>query len=162
ALPACRIHWDGGVIEPRDPDRKATEWVLSVGGTVDFAGASRVAAVKDLPAGPFQLHRVTLQSVKPLADQDLARPDGPQRLIALDLQYTTVGDAGLDRLQRLPNLKSLYLTQTNVTDQGLGRLRRFPALATVTAGGPAISNAGLAALCDLPELGYLGLSGPKI
>src|SRR5262249_42569716 len=37
ALPRCRIEWDGGVIEPKAPsdsDRKAAEWVLSIGGVV--------------------------------------------------------------------------------------------------------------------------------
>jgi len=37
ALPGCKIEWDGGVIEPTpssDPDRRAAEWVLSIGGGI--------------------------------------------------------------------------------------------------------------------------------
>ena len=37
ALPQCKIDWDGGVIEPTqsaDPERRAAEWVISIGGKV--------------------------------------------------------------------------------------------------------------------------------
>ena len=44
AKPACKIEWDGGVLEPAaafDPDRTAALWTLSVGGIVRVAGLDK-------------------------------------------------------------------------------------------------------------------------
>src|SRR4051812_45866951 len=62
ALPACRIEHDGGVIEPKvSDDRKAAEWVLSIGGTVQVNNVySYISAAAELPSGPFALTSVDL------------------------------------------------------------------------------------------------------
>jgi len=39
ALPKCKVEWDGSVIDPApriDPDRRAAEFVLSIGGIVNI------------------------------------------------------------------------------------------------------------------------------
>ena len=48
---------------------------------------------------------------------------GMPTLAHLDMSYTNVGDQGLQRLAKLPNLKALYLTETQVSP---GSGRRVP------------------------------------
>jgi len=76
ALPQCKIVWNGGVIEPTvslDPDRRAAEYVLSVGGTVRVDGEERgIGAKGELPTGAFRLTGVGLGQNKRVTDSGLA------------------------------------------------------------------------------------------
>ena len=40
------------------------------------------------------------------------------------MSYTKIGDQGLQRLAKLPNLKALYLTETNVTPEAVDAFRK--------------------------------------
>jgi hypothetical protein len=44
-------------------------------------------------------------------------------LAHLDMSYTKIGDQGLQRLAKLPNLKTLYLTETDVTSEAVVAFR---------------------------------------
>jgi hypothetical protein len=48
---------------------------------------------------------------------------GMPTLAHLDMSYTKIGDQGLQRLAKLPNLKALYLTETNVTPEAVAAFR---------------------------------------
>ena len=79
-----------------DPDRKAAEWVLSIGGTVRVNGeGSDLKAATDLPAS-FRLTWVDLR--------DNAKVD----------------DGGLARLSDCRNLTALYLHKTARNGRGVG------------------------------------------
>src|SRR5262249_55590819 len=102
AIPRCRIEWDGGVIEPKvpsDSDRKAAEWVLSIGGVVRVNGQDRdIKAAADLPKEPFRLTLVLLHENRQVTDAGLANLKGCGSLVYLDLPGTQVTDAGLAHL----------------------------------------------------------------
>ena len=101
ALPGCKIAWDGGVIEPMvvsaDPDRRAAEWVLSIGGVVRVNDQERDITAAELPKEPFRLMGVNLQDNKKVTDAGLAHFKDCKNLTVLDLAHTAVTDAGLVR-----------------------------------------------------------------
>ena len=49
---------------------------------------------------------------------------GMPTLAHLDISYTKIGDQGLLRLGKLPNLKTLYLTETNVSPEAVAVFRK--------------------------------------
>ena len=97
-------------------DRKAAEWVLSIGGkiSIDADGKkTEIAAVKDLPAGAWQLVYIDLTGNK------------------------QVTDAGLEHLKGLTNLTSLSLGNTKMTPAGVEALRKaLPKCEIITVAAP--------------------------
>jgi hypothetical protein len=77
-------------------NRKAAEWVIAQGGSVQIDGKD-IKAVADLPKGPFTLAQVNLYG-------------------------TPVTDAGLEHLKELKSLTGLNLKGTKVTPKGLDEL----------------------------------------
>jgi Leucine-rich repeat (LRR) protein len=121
-LPKCKIVWDGN----DSPDRKAAEWVLSIGGSVTINdGQDReIKAAKDLPAGPWTLRVVDLHDNPKVTDAGLKELARLKQLQWLHLYQTKVTDAGLKELAALKNLHTLDLRDTKVTDAGLKELRK--------------------------------------
>ena len=110
--------------EKSTPDRKAAEWVLSVGDgmhtsiTVRENGEARVT--RELPAGPFELTGVTLQHNQKITDEDMARLKDCKNLTLLHLGYTRIGDAGLVHFKGCTKLTTLFLSGgLGTTDLGL-------------------------------------------
>ncbi len=86
--PGCRITWDGGVIEPRpiDPDRRAAEYVLSIGGHIRFNEIEQsIGAVDDLPQGDFEPSSVNLESNPNVSDVGLASFNDCRNLKSINL-----------------------------------------------------------------------------
>jgi len=115
--------------------RKAIEWVLSVGGGVDQAVGNQV---------------VTLQPGQKV-------PDGPFRAIGVGLRtLKTVDDAVLDNLRSFPpGVVRLYLENTAVTDVGLLKLIAMPGfrgLTTLDVRGTKVTEVGVRKLAAaLPQ-----------
>src|SRR5207244_1049992 len=111
ALPNCRIEWDGGVIEPTaSPDRRAAEYVLSIGGTVRVDGneSDLQAPEGKLPAGAFRLTHVILNGNKQVTDSGLAAFKDCKNLTVLGLNgCTQVTDAGLAHFKDCKDLSLL-------------------------------------------------------
>ncbi len=108
---------DGG-----DPDCKAAEWVLSVGGTIKIrqAGEERpIQATRDLPTTPFEVVSVDVSNNSKVDDAGLEHLKGLTNLTQFDLTRTKVSDAGLVHLGGLTQLAWLCLKDTRVTDAGL-------------------------------------------
>ena len=159
ALPKCQITSDHGTYEPVDADRKAAEWVLSLGGTVRVDGAERdIANAAELPKEPFRLTRLDLSSNKGLVDADLARVRGCQDLSALYLQGSAVTDAGLTHFENCKKLTTLCLTDTKITDAGLVRFKDCKLLKNLYLGATATTDAGMANFAGCADLTviYLG------
>jgi hypothetical protein len=72
------------------------------------------------------------------------------------------GDAELEQLLPLKNLRWLNLFESNIGDMSLKLLREFPLLESVPMGHTAVTDQGLKNLGKLPRLNYLGLRGNKI
>jgi len=59
-------------------------------------------------------------------------------LTGLDLSNTAIGDDGLARLARLPNLRRLYVNETNVTPEAVAAFRaQHPAVIVSSGARPA-------------------------
>jgi hypothetical protein len=78
-----------------------------------------IRALQSLP-----LERLSLWASHSLDDAAADVLAGMPTLAHLDLSYTQIGDAGLQRLARLPNLKYLYVTETGVTPQAVDAFRK--------------------------------------
>ncbi|MBL8868033.1 MAG: leucine-rich repeat protein [Planctomycetia bacterium] len=190
ALPACRIHWSGGVIEPKptgDAERAAALAVLAKGGKVRVNGeALDIADARDLPAKPFQLSRIDLSYRTELKDADFIVFDGCRHLRELDLRstkptpawfahfrqcaelevlnldYTGIGDAGLENFKNCKKLKVLRLARTKVTAAGLAHFGGCSDLTELALEGEAIIDAAVAPFKDCRKLKTLFLSHAAI
>jgi hypothetical protein len=129
-----------------DNERKAAEWVLSIGGTVSIRTADKdqeIAAARDLPGGPFQVFAVSLNRNVRVTDAGLANLKPLTNLRTLELGYTHVTDAGLAHLKTLTGLQYLSLVWTPVGDAGLAHLETLPNLSLLYLGGTKVGDTGL-------------------
>jgi hypothetical protein len=66
-----------------------------------------------------------------------------RKLIVLNLEKTSITDAGLIYLKGMINLSELYLNETKITDVGLERLKGFTQLSVLQLDDTYISKNGL-------------------
>ncbi len=178
----------GKAADNSDPDRRAAEYVLSIGGAVRVDGNdSNIRAKGDLPAGAFQLTVVNLNGNKRVTDAGLAAFEGCTNLTQLtmhdcaqvtdagfahfksckglaviDLWGVSLTDAGLAHLKGNKKLTNLCLVGTQVTDAGLACLKECTSLAEMYLMGRPVTDAGLACLKDCKNLTWLQLEGTKV
>jgi len=145
-------------------DRKAAEWVLSVGGKVriDAGGEQTIVDVQRLPAGVFQMLDAKLSGIASVNDASLDRLQGAARLTVLYLEKTSVSNDGLARIKNFTKLTSLTLNGTRVSDDGLIHLKNLNNLRNLDLHSTAISNQGLEHLKGLSKLAVLDLSRTKV
>src|SRR6185503_4825238 len=71
-VPGCKIDHDGGTIEAIDVDRRAAEYVVSIGGVVRVNGQNQdIKAATELPKERFTLTLVNLGNTQ-VTDAGLA------------------------------------------------------------------------------------------
>ncbi len=168
ALPQCKIEWDGGVIEATalvDRDRKAVEYVLSIGGTtgVTVKGQSRsVKTVAELPKEPFALVSVLLGANKQISDAGMAAFKNCINLEEITIHGTKVGDVGVEHLKDCSKVTILNLTSTRITDAGLVQFKNYKNLNTFLLTGTKVSSAGLAHLKECKKLATLHMHTTEI
>ncbi|MDB5334720.1 MAG: hypothetical protein JWN70_339 [Planctomycetaceae bacterium] len=174
-LPDCHIIWD-------DPDRRAAEYVISVGGTIRVHGSGQDAHKDaELPKAPFRLADVDLNGSSKVNDAGLAHFANCRDLTSLEMQYTPVTDAGVAHFQnckdllyldlRLSNvtdagmvhfqgckkLKSLFLSNTNLTDAAMPNFKDSKQLTVLRLGGIRLTDVGLASFQGCDELTLLDM-----
>lgn len=89
----------------------------------------------------------------PVGDAVLEPPPVGSRLRFIDLEGTSISDAGLAGWEgRLESPNSFSAADTAVTDVGLARLAKAADLEYLQLGGCRITDAGLAAVAQLPKL----------
>ncbi len=140
--------------------RKALEWVLSVGGQLDVvtSGTSRRLKKGDpLPAGPFKVNSVNLEGVEPnsVDDDSIEFLQGMPHidLLVLRAAPVAVGDAGIAKLATYPgitNARQLSVGAIPMTDEGMVHLRQFRELTFLNMNDLPITAAGLNHLRDVP------------
>ena len=173
ALPACKIEWDGGIIEPKaalaDPNRRAAEYVLSVGGTVgvtDVVPGGRVKNIsdaKDLPKDPFHVAMVSILRPNPLlTDAGMAAFDGCTHITTLTIHNRGVTDAGLAHFKGCSGLKVLDLNCLQVTDAGMAHFKDCKELVGILLTITPVADAGLAHFKGCTKLESLVLSRTKV
>ncbi len=156
---------DGGSSSSDDPDRRAAEYVLSIGGAIHIKenGQNKsITAVGDLPGGAVELTGVNLVRNQKVSDAGLAHFKDCQNLIFLELMFTQVSDAGLVHFKDCQNLATLGLSHTQVSDAGLVHFKDRKNLTGLDLRGTRVSDAGLAHFKDLQSLGSLELGGTQV
>ena len=142
-----------------DPDRKAAEYVLSVGGTVWLNGKQEVKALADLPKGRFDLTTVWLRDCAAVTDAGLAACAGVTKLVHLDLVNTQVGERGLSYFKDCPEITVLDLDNTPTTDAGLAHFHNCAGIVSLWLGGTRVTDKGLAGFSGYRSLYQLDLRG---
>jgi Leucine-rich repeat (LRR) protein len=148
-----------------DADRRAAEWVLSIGGTIKIRqdGQERfISAAKDLPAAPFEVVFVSLGNNQKADDAGLEHLQGLGNLTGLALNNAWVSDSGLVHLKRLTNLQEIRLEHTRVSDAGMAHLKSLTKLTGLYLGGTQVSGSGLVHLEGLTNLTELSLHSTRV
>ena len=165
ALPKCGIDWDG-VIQPSaslDPDRKAAEYVLSIGGAVrvnDEVDDIKVAT--DLPREAFRLTYVDLWGNPKVRNAGLAAFNGCKHLTVLRINETLVKDQGLTYFKDCKNLEILYLHGTEISDEGLANFKDCKKLQVLFLNHTKVTGVGLVHFSGCKNLKELSLFAVKI
>jgi serine/threonine protein kinase/Leucine-rich repeat (LRR) protein len=165
ALPKCKIKWDGGTIGPSvGDDRKAAEFVISLGGAVKLNGdANEIKAIADLPKAPYTLTDVNHRGNTQVTDEGLAQLKDCTRLTGLYLSFTGVSDKGVAHLKNCTELTTLTLESSRgVTDVGLAHLKNCKALTWLNLGGTGVTDAGLNLIQNSKALTHLYLNGTGV
>ncbi len=140
---------------PTEVDRKAAEWVLSVGGKVSVivGGQERfVPAAAQLPSELFRLTGIDLQDIKSVEDDSLAHLENVTLCRGISLWGTNITDEGLKHLENMVGLNSVGVFATRVTGTGFKYLRRATSLSNVGAWQANFTDEGLEVLKSFPAL----------
>jgi tetratricopeptide (TPR) repeat protein len=146
--------------EQKDPDRRAAEYVLSIGGNVRVDGNERdIGAPGDLPAGAIRLTHVHLDRNNPVTDSGLAAFKDCKNLKGLDIYGPkAVTDAGLAHFKDCKKLELLALHATSVTNAGLALFKDCENLGHLDLWGcPQVTDAGCIPFKDFKKLKFLQL-----
>ena len=162
SLPECQVEWDTAAIEPKGESspspltaeqRKALEWVLSVGGKLQLDKAGQPIFLKTgeaLPGGIFAVVDIDFSGSNAIDDDSIENLRAVPKVVErLHLYATRVSDAGLAKLTAYPGLvaiRDLTLNFTPVTDAGLIHLKKIPDLSNLGLEGTRVTGQGLAHL----------------
>ena len=159
AVPWCRVEHDGGVIQAIDVNRKAAEWVLSVGGSVRLNNVTKeIQSDRDLPKEPFVLVLVALAKNERVTDAGLTNLRGCKQLWNINLGLTPLTDAGLAHISECPGLRVLNVYSTDVGDAGLAHLKGCTGLQVLNLHRTKVTDAGFKHLKELKQLTELRLA----
>ncbi len=145
-----------------DPDRRAAEWAIGIGGCVDIEseGVSRGAKTLDaLPASHFQVTRVDLWGNAKVTDEGVKNLVGLRYIKFLCLSGTKISDKTAASLEGLTTLTGMDLGGAGFTDAGFQRLGRLTAIDLLQAGGVKVSGAvAVSTLHNMTKLRELDIS----
>ena len=151
--------------EPKeaDPDRKAAEYVRSLGGCVWVDDQEEVIkADGKLPAGSFRLNGFQFLPDTRVTDAGLAAFAGCQNMVSLGLSDFPVGDAGLAHFNGCKGLQYVYLGNTRVTSAGLAALTDCTELMELNLSSTPVDDTALPLLKRFTKLNILYLNGTKV
>jgi hypothetical protein len=150
--------------EQKDADRRAAEYVLSIGGWVKVNDQDQeIHAAADLPRDQFRLTVVDLRNNMQVTDAGLAifKDCHHVRLLAL-WGAGQITDAGLAHFAGCQNITQLHLQGTKVTDRGLAQFKGSTIITDLYLDGPQITDTGLAHFKDSKALTHLALAGTRV
>ena len=105
-----------------------------VGDAITSEDIKQIAVFSDLES---------LRLMAPVKDEDFACLESLPRLNALDLSWTRISDAGVERLSRIETLKYLGLAHTNITNKSLDHLTRLKNLEILSVDGTSVSRSAV-------------------
>ncbi|MBC7818407.1 MAG: DUF1080 domain-containing protein [Planctomycetaceae bacterium] len=155
------VRAESDLVVSDDPDRRAAEWVLKVGGSVAVKGSDSVVVIDKLPAGRFKVQSVHLSYRDEfVTDKTLENLRGLTEIKDLNLlACRSFTDRSLKLIGTLKSLQSLALVATEVTDDGIKDLRGLSELTTLALNGTRVTGRGLEPLRDLQKLRVLEVDG---
>ncbi|HEY5314151.1 MAG TPA: hypothetical protein VIK18_16585 [Pirellulales bacterium] len=180
ALPRCDIEWSpstkpavaaSAASAPKVPfnqalERKAAEWVFSVGGKVEIVVSGNKPALldraDDLPAQSFAVSAVELGRGRLVNDQSLANLDGLSGLKRLTLWETEITSNAAAHIRLHPSLSSLNVADTVFGDAGIEQIAGVTPLVVFQANGTPISDRGAQGLARMKKLHNLYLFNTQI
>jgi uncharacterized membrane protein len=169
ALPKCKIEWEAVTAtkpaeETKEPDRRAAEYVLSIGGWVKVNDQDQeIHAAADLPHDQFRLTVVDLHDNTQVTDAGLAVFKDCRHVGVLGLWYAgQMTDAGLAHFAGCKNITQLHLQGTKVTDRGLAQFNGSTIITDLYLSGQQITDAGMAHFKDCKALTNLALVGTRV
>jgi formylglycine-generating enzyme required for sulfatase activity/serine/threonine protein kinase len=146
-----------------DPDRKAAEYVLSIGGSVSINDEGGERDVATLPREAFRLTRIDFRGGNnQVSDAGLAVFKDCTNLTILNLEGTPVGDAGLAHFKKCMDLKLAWLGFTKLTDAGMAPFKDWKNLAVLNLGETAVGDVGIANLKECTNLKELWLQRTQV
>lgn len=155
-----------GAISSNDPDRRAAEWVLSVGGKIKIRESGKEREINtsdDLPEGRFELVYVALVNNPKATNEGLAHFDGCEELTTLNLEFTPGTDVGLTYFKNCKKLTLLKLAHISVTDAGLAAFQNCSELRELELERViGMTDAALAHFQDCKKLQALNLSSSAV
>ncbi|MFO0804778.1 MAG: protein kinase [Gemmataceae bacterium] len=159
----AQVKPDGGKpVTDDSADRKAAEYVLSLGGAVRVNGEEKdIKVVADLPKDRFILTGLGFINTK-LTDTELARFKDSKGLNSLRLENTAVTEAGLAHFKDCTGLTALNLYNTEVTEAGLATFKDCAGLRVLVLGLSKATDAGLAHFKGCKRLTSLALDGTLV
>ena len=126
---------------PRGDDRKAAEWVLNAGGTIEIMEGGKpqsVAKLADLPKGRFAIHSVRLNFTNTPPTQPIENLEplaGLDDIISIEINKLPLKDEHLAPLTTLSKLGRLAIEGTEITDEAIGYVSLMPKLQALRAQG---------------------------
>jgi serine/threonine protein kinase/Leucine-rich repeat (LRR) protein len=150
-----------GALATGDPDRRAAEYVLSIGGHVRINDKDPWINVA-LPKEPFRLTAVNLHGNQKATDAGLAHFKDCKGLTHLHLQDTRVTDAGLADFKDCKGLTHVDLGATRMTDAGLAHFKDCKGLTYLHLGATQVTDGGLAHFKDCKGLTLLNLEYTRV
>ncbi|MBS0205138.1 MAG: protein kinase [Planctomycetes bacterium] len=154
---------DPGVTASVNPDRKAAEYVLSIGGNVGINGADRyIKNASELPTESIELTYCNLRGNKRLGEDGVHPFKGCSHLTYLDLSWSSITDAGLAYFLNCKDLNTLYLDGTRISDAGLANLRGCQNLTSLALTRSSIGDSGVANFKGCTNLTELRLGWSRV
>ena len=145
------------VVRVFDPDRRAAEWVLGIGGGVRITADGKPSVahkLADLPKARFHVTDVNTDG-KPVTDADLENLEGLEHLRVVYLRNAAVTGTGFVHLAGLPGLNEVNAEGSKLTDVGLQHLKALTKLRWLSVDSTQVTDAGVAHLkgLDLARFG---------
>ncbi len=148
-------------------ERRAAEWVLSLGGELKIAPtAGEIKAItrkEDLPP-TFTVARIDIRA-KPDLPEDAMKANLTGLSGPIDVYFRDCGHVGDDTIQvlaRIPKLKTMFILRASrVTDKSLAALADHPALTELFIQNTSVSKEGIKHIPSLTLLLKLTLVVPE-
>ena len=145
-----------------NPDRRAAEWVLSIGGSVRVIDNGKTSDVidriEDLPDSNFYIYHLIL-SRPGVASRDLEHLAGLQKLGMLHLSAMNIDDDTIRLIAAAPELWFVNMGSSTIHSSALKEFRQLKKLQFLAVPGGELVDDDWASLQELKSLRFIQVSG---
>lgn len=160
ALPNCKVTWT-----PSEPNRRAAEWVLSIGGKVEIqvgGETNEIAKAVDLPILDFSVTKIDVFGCKDVFNEDATRFKDLDSLTQLRLGNTEISDKFFEHAVFPDSLTTIWLRDNEITDKGIESIARIKSIKEIGISNGKVTDKGVALLARRKDLVHLNLQGNPI